>query len=246
MRVALIGDIHGNGVALDTVLERIAIQKIDRVICLGDVAATGPQPREVIARLRDIDCPVVMGNMDAWLLQPQLREQSSQRGRYWQDTDVWCAQQISENERVYLRTFQASIEYVLPSGKKLFCYHGSPRSYSERIEATTPEEVLELAFAGIRGNVLVGGHTHIQMFRRFRDKLLVNPGSVGLAMDRIAPTSEIRQAALAEYAVIESDEISSQVALHRVAFDLEAFIDVIKGSGMPHAEWWIRQWQKDM
>ncbi len=70
MRLALISDIHGNNVALEAVLTAISTQNITQVICLGDVASTGPQPCEVIKRLREIGCPVVMGNMDVWLLQP--------------------------------------------------------------------------------------------------------------------------------------------------------------------------------
>ena len=67
MRIGLIADIHGNGIALDVVLAELARERVDEIICLGDVAALGSQPREVLARLRAIGCPVVMGNTDAWL-----------------------------------------------------------------------------------------------------------------------------------------------------------------------------------
>jgi hypothetical protein len=40
----------------------------DQIVCLGDMIQGGPQPAEVVARLRTLDCPVVMGNADAWLL----------------------------------------------------------------------------------------------------------------------------------------------------------------------------------
>lgn len=70
MRLALISDIHGNKVALEAVLKTISTRHITQVVCLGDVASTGPQPCEVIKRLREVGCPIVMGNMDAWLLQP--------------------------------------------------------------------------------------------------------------------------------------------------------------------------------
>jgi predicted phosphodiesterase len=65
MSVAIISDIHGNLVALDAVLNAIESRHIKRIICLGDIAATGPQSREVIARLKQIYCPVVIGNADA-------------------------------------------------------------------------------------------------------------------------------------------------------------------------------------
>lgn len=67
MRIALLSDIHGNLVALERVLQERAQEPIDQVVCLGDVAARGPQPHEVIGRLRQLDCPVILGNTDAWL-----------------------------------------------------------------------------------------------------------------------------------------------------------------------------------
>lgn len=70
MKVALISDIHGNAVALEAALAAIEEEGVDRVVCLGDVAATGAQPRQVIRRLRELGCPVVMGNTDAQFLSP--------------------------------------------------------------------------------------------------------------------------------------------------------------------------------
>jgi predicted phosphodiesterase len=43
MRLALISDIHGNNVALEAVLAAISTRAIAQVICLGDVASTGPE-----------------------------------------------------------------------------------------------------------------------------------------------------------------------------------------------------------
>jgi predicted phosphodiesterase len=67
MRIALLADIHGNLSALEAVLAALQAEAVDQLICLGDVAAVGPQPHEVIGRLRDVGCPAVKGNTDAWL-----------------------------------------------------------------------------------------------------------------------------------------------------------------------------------
>jgi predicted phosphodiesterase len=67
-RLALISDIHGNGVGLDAVLADATVHDADEIVCLGDVGAGGPQPREVIRRLREVGCRAVRGNADGWLL----------------------------------------------------------------------------------------------------------------------------------------------------------------------------------
>ncbi len=244
MRLALISDIHANYIALEAVFTSLATQQITHIICLGDVASTGPQPREVITRLQEIGCPVVMGNMDAWLLQPHIKKEATLLKQNWQDIDLWCAQQLSSTDRAYLQSFQPTITYPLGNGKVLFCYHGSPRSYKERILPTTSEEELEQAFAGVQADILVGGHTHVQLFRRYKDMLILNPGSVGLAMDRVTPISAIRQPSWAEYALLDFDGTSFHVELHCLAFDHQAFLQAMERSGIPHAAWWASQWKE--
>jgi predicted phosphodiesterase len=242
MRLATISDIHGNFVALEAVLASIEAQEIEDIICLGDVAATGPQPQQVIERLRSINCPVVMGNTDTWLLEPQLKETVDPFAQRIQDIGVWGAQQLSAADKEYLRTFQPTIEYPLTRGKKLLGYHGSPRSFHDPILPTTPEEELGKMFEGYEADILVGGHTHTQMFRRYKDALILNPGSVGIAMDRIWPPDEIRNPPWAEYAVVHSKGNALSIELHRVPFDVQAFIQAILTSGMPHAEWLANDW----
>jgi hypothetical protein len=50
------------------VLSDIARRRVDEIVCLGDVAAGGPQPRETLERPRTLGCAVVSGNADEWLL----------------------------------------------------------------------------------------------------------------------------------------------------------------------------------
>ena len=99
MRLAVISDIHGNLVALEAVLAAITARDIEIIICLGDVAATGPQPQQVIERLRAIGCPVVMGNTDAWLLEPKLEETTDPFAQRIQDIELWGAQQLSTADK---------------------------------------------------------------------------------------------------------------------------------------------------
>ncbi|MGE5335161.1 MAG: metallophosphoesterase family protein, partial [Nitrososphaerota archaeon] len=53
-RLAVISDIHGNCVALDTVLADLGRLSVDRVVCLGDAIQGGVQPAETVQRLREL------------------------------------------------------------------------------------------------------------------------------------------------------------------------------------------------
>ena len=245
MPVAILSDIHGNLQALEAVLAALAHRKITEIICLGDVAASGPQPREVLARLKKLACPVVLGNTDDWLLQPQPEQHEDEIRQRSEDIELWGAQQLGEDEKAYIRTFQPTLRYPLGDGKTLLAYHGSPRSYKEQLLPTTPESQLDEIFTNAQEAVFAGGHTHTQMFRRYRDRLLLNPGSVGLAMDRVFPFEEVRNPPWTEFVIVESGDGGLRVELLRVPFDVQTFLKTLRASDMPHAEWAASEWDVD-
>lgn len=244
MQLALISDIHGNLVALDVVLADLTARNIEHILCLGDVASDGPQPRGVIARLQELSCPVVMGNTDAWLLNPQITEKSNLYSQKIQDIELWGSQQLTEDDKAFLRTFRPTIEWPLENGQNLLSYHGSPHSFKKVLLPTTPDEILEQAFANTNATIFVGGHTHVQMFRRYEDKLVLNPGSVGLAWESISPSGGSLKAPWAEYAIVNIEGHALNVELCRVPFNVEEVIEATLASNMPHAEWSASRWSR--
>jgi hypothetical protein len=141
VRVALISDLHGNLTALEAVLNDLARERPDRVLCLGDVAATGPQPRETVGRLREVGCPVVMGNADALLLEP-VSESEDEEMRRILEIDRWCSEQLSAEHLDFISGFRPTLNVALDRENDLLCFHGSPRSFDDIIVAATPEEEL--------------------------------------------------------------------------------------------------------
>ena len=97
MRIAIIADIHGNLVAFDAVLADIKKRRVDLIICLGDVTTMGPQPKEVIARLRDIGCRCLMGNHESWMLDLSLLDRLKGAPDWFVGSIRWCAEQLAED-----------------------------------------------------------------------------------------------------------------------------------------------------
>jgi len=242
MRIALIADIHGNAVALDAALADITHAGADQIICLGDVAVLGPQPREVLERLRTLGCPNVMGNGDAELLDPAPANAEEETARHMQEIGLWCAAQLTAADKAFLATFQPTVSQQLSDTALLLCFHGSPRSYNEIIEATTPTSDLDEMLAGHSARIYAGGHTHAQLLRRSRDALILNTGSVGLPMNPIPPAENIKNPAWAEYALIDADGPDLSITLRRVPYAVDALIEAARGSGMPHVEEWAADW----
>lgn len=240
-RVALISDIQGNAVALEAVLADIGRRHVDEIVCLGDVAAGGPQPREALERLRRLRCAVVRGNADDWLL-GELPADGDEDGRRLRAIVEWARGQLGEVDVAYLESFLPTIELDLAQPRRLLCFHGSPQANSDRLLATTLEAELARLFAGAAADLLAGGHTHLQLARRLGGGLLVNPASVGLPLhsDAEAPSrsaGEPRLPRFAEYALVEADA-ETAVELRRVPVDVGALERAGHGSGMPSPDEW--------
>ena len=241
VRVALIADLHGNLAALDAVLAELEQEHVDELVCLGDVAV-GPLPSATLERVRGLGCPVVLGNWDAWFVEGFPRLEGELNAKLL-EMGAWWAAQLSDADRDHIRTFAPTHEVSLGEAGSLLCFHGSPRSYDDVIAAATPEEQLEPMLAGARDAVLAGGHTHLPLLRRHRDSLLVNPGSVGLPF-RQQP-GPVRIARWAEYGVVSADGDSIGVEFRRTPYDVSAYLDRARSTGMPHADWWIGCWAPD-
>lgn len=251
MRVALIADIHGNLGALEAVLADLEEARVDHLICLGDVASSGPDPVRTLERLRGTGCPVVAGNADAWLLQRQEYEATvaafrregfaAEDARRFVDLEFWARQQLQPEHLDYLRTFRPTVELALDGGATVVAFHGSPRSHSESITATTADDELDRMLGDARATIMAGGHTHTQLLRRHRDVILVNPGSVGLPYES-SRTGKVRNPPWAEYAVVTAVGRRIQVDFRRLPIDAEAVRRAAYASGMPHAAWWANHW----
>jgi predicted phosphodiesterase len=244
MRLGLIADIHGNLVALDTVIAALERDGVDEIVCLGDVAALGPQPGDVIARLRELDCRCVLGNTDAWLiLDPPLAAEPATTVPVSDLTD-WCAEQLSPTDTAFLRTMPTTIDVSLGDERTLFAFHASPRSLDDVIAATTPTVELQAVLAGHQADVFAGGHTHVQLLRRHSQAHVVNPGSVGLpGVGPGGPDLPVNERVdWAEYAVIEASGGDLSFSFHRVALDVARMLAVATDSGMPHFDWWAGRW----
>jgi predicted phosphodiesterase len=244
MRIGLIADIHGNLLALDAVLAALVAERLDRLICLGDVAVLGPRPTEVLARLRDLGCPVILGNTDAWLLATPPDDPNAQSSPPITALTHWTRDRLSAADLAYLRTFPPTLTVPLDGGRTLLCCHGSPRSYDDVIAATTDDDALDAALDAHRPTLLIGGHTHIQLVRRHGGMQIINVGSVGLpGVGPGTPDLPVnREVAWAEYGILDLTGDRHSIDLRRLPLDLPAILADARASGMPEYDWWRGLW----
>jgi len=243
MRIAFISDIHGNFLALEAVLADIKKQGADQIICLGDTVTLGPHPGEVLNMLRELECVNIKGNHDAAILEPQ-KAAEYEITEYLVPDLYWGRERLTTEDFKFIESFIPTYEVEFQNNIRLLAFHGSPFSTTDLILASTTSDKLDQYFAGQSATVFIGGHSHIQMQRRYGKLLILNSGSVGNAfVHAFTPGNPPVLLPWAEYAIIEQKQETFSVNLRRVNFDTDALLEIVKKSGLPGTDWWLRQYQ---
>jgi putative phosphoesterase len=244
MRIGFISDIHGNFTALQAVLDDIKKEGVDQIICLGDTVSLGPQPREVLDTLRELKSINIRGNHDAAILEPD-------KAAHYEITEYlvpdlhWGRERLTKDDFEFIKSFKNTYELQFPNGIQLLAFHGSPLSTTHLIKATTDTSLLDEYFVGQTAKVLIGGHSHIQMQRRYGDRLILNSGSVGNAFEFAYSKGRIPSLLpWAEYAILKQSGNTFDVDLRRIYFDTQALVKIVEATDLPGKEWWLKQYPK--
>jgi len=218
MRVLVITDIHGNQVALETVIKEA--DGFDAVWCLGDVVGYGPNPNECLEIIKsqpEVIC--LMGNHDAASIERMDISSFNPEARR---SVEWTRSVLTKENIEYLneRPQTAVIDQVTLA-------HGSPREpvfeYLLDTRAATEN------FDHFDNDFCFVGHTHLPVLFSMEDedymanltippinsvtqlnpRSIINPGSVGQPRDRDPR---------AAYAIFDTEENTWDY--HRVNYNI--------------------------
>lgn len=163
MRILVLSDIHGNLVALESVLAAAAGQ-YDTIWCLGDIVGYGPRPNECVALMREQAALCVMGNHDlAALGHPDIDVDNF--NPHARQAVLWTRETLTEESHTFLA--QLPDTPVLPPGHELLLVtHASPREPVWEY-VLTPNVAWE-NFALFEQEICLVGHTHKPAIFRWR------------------------------------------------------------------------------
>ena len=232
MRVLVISDIHANFIALDAVLKEAGT--VDETWCLGDLVGYGPDPNEVVEKVRDIpNLTCLLGNHDVAVIGKIPFESfngDARRALEWHEKVL-----TKEN-----MNFLLSLPSNLKVREDASLVHGSPRdSVWEYILNSLSAR---LNFAHFTTPWCMVGHSHLQcMFRLneqndrvtleslkvnepmiLKPRLIMNPGSVGQPRDRDPR---------AAYAIYDTEAKTWEP--RRVKYDIPAVQKRIRDAKLP-------------
>ena len=222
MRIALLSDIHGNLLALDSCLADLESQGgADAIVVAGDLCLDGPKPKKVLQRLDEIGAACIRGNTDRFLC-----EESAEGFEPAEIAHItWTRYEIGERWLAWLR----ELPFALRLGEdrnELLVVHANPQTDDEHIWPDAAEEDLQRLIGEERAAAIAFGHLHIPFARMWRGKLLVNVSSAGLPKD-----GDPR----AGYAILTERAGGWQVKHRRVAFNVKKVATQLADCGIPES-----------
>lgn len=166
MRIGIVSDLHCNAAGLAEALRRMGA--VDELFCLGDSIWEYRFSNEVVRALKERGAHVILGNHEEGFFGPHGARARAPCDGIDPDLAEWLA---ARPHRIELDR----------CGKKLLLVHSTP--WEPRGAYVHPESSLLARFAEADADVVLYGHTHQQVVRRFGRVLVINPGSAGDARD---------------------------------------------------------------
>lgn len=259
MKLAIISEVCGNLVALQKFLSDATEQKVDHTLCLGNIVAPGPRPRDCFKLTMEKRFIMTQGESEFQLARGMFA------GPMEEDAYTmlnYALRQLGDVGRDLLKKLPLLRKVFVTNDKtqSLLMGHASlldqsPTSASNNTMRIYNEfDFLARYYQGI--NILCLGNNTFPIFMsskgkfverncdRFGQKFhlsagtkyLINPGSIG----RPAEGGHIAKDELT-YAVIEADGQTVWVTFRRVKYDLQEHIRDMKRLSMPDSM--VRQFE---
>lgn len=231
-RIGIISDIHGNYAALEAVLKELEEEKVEQIICTGDLVGYGARPNECVEAIRERNIPTIAGNHDHAAL---LLTDISNFNEIAKTAVLWTKNVLTEENMEFLRELPLTLR---DTPNNVFYVHASPKDPGEWNYILTMGEA-RTNFNYFSEQICFIGHSHQPFIIEndegnlacptkpeieIRDgrRYLINVGSVGQPRDRNWRSC---------YVIVDHAEKSLEIK--RCEYDLEASQKAIIEAELP-------------
>lgn len=242
LRLAFLGDIHGNLPALEAVLADLDQQAPDAVFLLGDLINRCPWTRELLDILRQRGWPSVQGNHDLVLAQlhtPDGWPGFSDRNRF--PNVHWTWEQLHPEDLSYLLLLPHDLLIEIEGAPALRLFHGLPDNPFAGILPEEDDHTVSGRIEAYNESLLICGHTHQPMDRTVTPatstggnetvqappQRVMNPGSVGMPYN-----ADPRAQYLLLDLVQQNGKPDWQPCFRRLDYDFERVASAFRTSGL--------------
>lgn len=185
MKAAVLSDIHGNHIALKACIEEIERRKIEKLIFLGDYVGELAYPQKTMALIRELmqrfECYFIRGNKEDYWMD---RERGS--SVVWKDGDsttgalLYTYSNLTKKDFSFFKSLSHVMRISFEGLPTIAAYHGSHDSNDHKMPLKNDN--LHILFEDAGETIILCGHTHIRNKIVQGNRVLLNPGSVGVPL----------------------------------------------------------------
>ena len=183
-RVAFLGGIYSNHLALVEALRLARARRADAVFALGDFGAFGPHPDRTVEVLREAGIPAVQGNYEEALASGaedcRCGYTDPRDNHFAQLSYDYTRERTSREHTGWMGTLPRELRLRIGGRRALLC-HGSPRRINEFLwRSTTPDPFIRRLLREHDADLVVCTHTGLHWSRFVEPgRGIVNAGALG-------------------------------------------------------------------
>ncbi len=230
MRLAVFADIHGNVHALGSCIADALARGAEGFLLLGDFVTDFAAPRQTLDLIYDLmaryPCHAVRGNREGYLLSHRAGEAEFRPGSK-SGSLLYTARQLTERDLAWFASLPIYHKLEI-SGVPLELAHAEKGTDRHVFQPGDP--YLDTVFADMATGLLLTGHSHVQYCLRQGEKVILNPGALGIPKGTPGH---------APYALVDLEPGNCSFQLLTAAYDVEQAIREQFDRGMwDIAPWW--------
>lgn len=227
MKLAILGDIHGNSEALKVAYDSAISNNVEKIYHLGDLGGYAPFVNEVVDFLIEHKIEGVQGNYD-----DAVANDREHCGCKYEDqiqaematlSFEWTKEHAIEKSKNYMKSLPFEIAFSVHD-KKVKIFHATPFKNNLYWHQDRDDEFFLDMARRAKADVMIYGHTHIPYMKKINNKIFINAGSVGKPKD-----GDTR--ACVCIADITPDEVKTDFL--RIPYDVEKVATAIVEYGLP-------------
>ena len=229
-RVAFLGGIYSNYIALREALRMARERKVDAVFALGDFGAFGPHPDRTLEVLRGEGIPAIQGNYEESLSSSaedcHCGYTDPRDNHFAQVSYDYTRDRTAAEHKRWMGTLPGHIRLTMGGRRVLLC-HGSPRRINEFLwQSMTPEPFLRKLLRDFETDLVVSTHTGLHWSRFVeRGRGIVNCGALGRPANDGRPN--------VWFAIVEAADDGLRADLVPVDYDHQRLSREMRSEGLP-------------
>lgn len=222
MEIAVLSDIHGNYIALEKCIQYALTRDIHTFIFLGDYLGELAYPQKTMNMIYSLgekyQCYFVKGNKeDYWLnYDNSWKKQDSTTGALY-----YTYHNLTDRDLDFFRGLPIKEEVCFAGCQPLTICHGSPDKNNEKM--LPDDERTFLVMDEDVNDIIICGHTHIQRVIEHNNKIVLNPGAVGVSLYSHGK---------AQFMILKTASELWEYEMISLDYDVDNVIDELHSSGL--------------